>query len=154
MTDVNIRGFDACDASGIVKLHQKYNHWFEETELSVEYVMQCSVRHDFRFFVAECGGVIVGFSGVLFYESVGRAEVGPICISEAYRRKGVGSKLLEAVTSFLSQKSIHRLVARVKSENKLGVEFFVKNGFAREAVLQKYTKKGESVVQLVKFLPP
>jgi len=152
MTAVHIREFESGDAPGIVKLHQQNNRWFEESEISLDYVLQCSVRHDFRFFVAESSGVIVGFSGVLFYESVGRAEVGPICISEAYQRKDVGSRLLEAVNGFLTEKPIHRLVARVKSGNELAVAFFIKNGFAVEAHLSRYTKKGEGVVQLVKFL--
>lgn len=152
MTNFIIRGFEADDAPEIVKLHKRYDHWFEESELSVDYVLQCSLRHDFRFFVAEYDNVIVGFSGVLFYESVGRAEIGPICVLEAFQKKGVGSELLHAVMDFLRQKSIHRAIAKVKTENEQGIAFFGLNGFKREALLENYTKKDESIIQMVKFL--
>jgi len=152
MEDVLIRGFQAEDAREMVNLHKKFSHFFEESELTVEYVTQCSLRHDFRFFVAEHDCRIVGYSGVLFYESVGRAEVGPIVILDGFQNKGVGSRLLKAVINFLKEKSIHRVIAKVKSNNPLGARFFEQNGFKKEALFERYTKKGETIVQMVRFI--
>lgn len=149
---VSVRPFEAQDAQPIVELHRRFGRWFEEPEVTLDYVTGCSLRPDFRFFVAENKGSLVGYAGALFHTSVGRAEVGPICVSDGFRNMGVGSMLLEYAISFLKEKSIHRVTAKVKSGNREGVAFFEINGFKKEAVLQRYTKKGEYAVQLVRFL--
>ncbi|MFH1125541.1 MAG: GNAT family N-acetyltransferase [Candidatus Altiarchaeota archaeon] len=152
MDELIVRSFNAEDVHEIINLHRRFNRWFEESELSPDYVNQCSLRSDFRFFVAEYDKNVVGFSGVLFHESTGRAEVGPICISEEFQNMNVGSRLVEAVLDFLRQRGIHRITAKVKRENKLAIAFFEQNNFKREAVLSRYTKKGETAVQLTRFL--
>ncbi|MBM3308984.1 MAG: GNAT family N-acetyltransferase [Candidatus Altiarchaeales archaeon] len=152
MEDTFIRGFMAGDTLEMTELHKKFSSLFEESELTVDYINQCSLRHDFRFYVAEHNGSIVGYSGVLFYESVGRAEIGPIAMLDEYQNKGVGSKLLNTVLEFLKQRSIHRVTAKVKSGNESGIMFFEKNGFKKEAVFERYTKKQETIVQMVRFI--
>ena len=124
---LTVRSFEAGDEPAIVELHRQSSRWFEESSLSLDYVRQCSFRPDFRFFVAEYNGKIVGFSGVLFYESVGRAEIGPICTSSDLMNHGVGSLLLEKVFGFLKERGIHRVVARLKSSNVSGISFFQAN---------------------------
>jgi ribosomal protein S18 acetylase RimI-like enzyme len=152
MANFTVRGFRREDAGDIFRLHQQANQWFEELPIDEEFVVQVSLRPDFRFFLAEFDGDVVGFAGVLFYEHVGRAELGPICVHEKYRDMGVGSLLVEEALKFLGERKIHRVVARVKSGNKKAQLFFKVNGFGWEAVLKKYTKKGEEVVQMVRFL--
>jgi len=149
---LRVRGFEAKDAQDVIRLHRDFNQWFEESELTPEYVLQCSARGDFRFFIAESGRTVVGFLGVLFYESVGRAEVGPICVQSTFQKKGAGSRLLESVVEFLKSRSVHRVVAKVKQGNMAGVGFFRANGFEEEATLRRYTRKGEAVLQMVRFL--
>ena len=148
----HIRAFESSDAREIVDLHRKFNHWFEESKLSVEYVIQCSLRHDFRFFVAEDNNQVVGFCGVLFYESVGRAELGPVCIMDEFQGRGVGSQLVEKTIDFLKQKGIHRIVVKVKAGTQAALKFFTQKFFTQEAQLKPYTKKGEDAVQMVKLL--
>jgi len=83
---------------------------------------------------------------------VGRAEVGPICVDEAHSGKGVGSKLLEDAVSFLKEKNVHRVVARVKSGNEKARDFFTRNGFTQEATLKKFTRNGDEAAQYVRLM--
>ncbi|MDD5112361.1 MAG: GNAT family N-acetyltransferase [Candidatus Altiarchaeota archaeon] len=150
-TDALIRPFSAEDAPAIARLHKSFSQWFEEQEITQEYVLSCSLRHDFRFYTAVVDGRLAGFTGVLFYESVGRAEIGPICVDAAFQGRGIGSRLLSEVLEFLRERPIHRVTAKVKAENARVISFFERNGFEREAVLQKYTRMGEPAVQMVLF---
>ena len=150
--DALIRPFAAEDAPSIARLHKSFNRWFEEQELTRDYVLSCSLRHDFRFFTAEVDGRLAGFSGVIFYESVGRAEVGPICVDAAFQSSGIGSRLLFAVLEFLRARYIHRVTAKVKADNASGLRFFERNCFVREALLRDYTRDGDTAVQMVYFL--
>ena len=149
---MKVRPFEARDAGEIVRIHRLSSAWFEERDITREFVLSASARPDFRFFVAEDGGRVVGFCGVLYYENVGRAEVGPISVDPAFNGKGAGSTLVEYVMRFLTGEKIHRAVARVKDENTRAKEFFTKNGFTQEAHLKRFTRAGEDAVQYVRLL--
>jgi ribosomal protein S18 acetylase RimI-like enzyme len=149
---LRVRAFEGRDAEDIIRLHRLSSGWFEEDDISRDFIFSAANRADFRFFVAEEDGRVVGFCGVLYYESVGRAEVGPIAVDPAFEGNGVGSALLDYSIKFLSEKMVHRLVARVKEENARAREFFERNGFGFEARLPKFTRKGEAALQYVKFL--
>jgi ribosomal protein S18 acetylase RimI-like enzyme len=125
--------------------------WFEEFPVNEEFIIQASLRPDFKLFVAESRGDVLGFAGVLFQEHVGRAEVGPISVSPGLRGRGIGSALLGKVVEFLREKKVHRVVVRVKSGNRRAYDFFASHGFSEEASLRNYTKKGEGVYQMVLF---
>jgi len=152
MTDCRVRGFRREDASSIVRLHDMACEWFEEFPVTEAFIVEASLRPDFRLFVAESQRNVVGFAGALYQEHVGRAELGPISVDPGLQRTGVGSRLIERLLEFLKEKGIHRVVVRVKSSNKKARKFFQDRGFAKEVVLKNYTKKGEDVTQLVLFL--
>jgi [ribosomal protein S18]-alanine N-acetyltransferase len=153
MAGVTLRDFYPSDADKVLKLYLAENTWFEDIQVSREYILECSQRADFRFFIAEEGQKVVGFMGVLYFQNVGRAEVGPIVVSEKRRRNGVGASLTAKTLSFVAEKGIRRAVAKVKKDNLGAVSFFLRCGFSMEAVLRNYTQKGEDVVQLVHHLP-
>jgi len=147
-----VRDFKASDAPDIIRLHRTCAHWFEELDVGEAFVHEAADRPDFRFLVAEDEGHTMGFIGTLFYEHVGRAEVGPICVEPRCHGGGVGAMLLEKVLGFLSQRGIHRVVAKVKANNENAQRFFSSNGFAEEARLRGYTKDREDAIQYVRFL--
>ena len=151
---VRIRNFQREDAEHIVKIHEIAKESFEDIEMNSEFIINSSLRNDFRFFIATIDDEVVGFIGTLFYENVGRAEIGPIGIDDKYKNLGIGTNLVEHALEFLKEKNIHRVIARVKAENKIGLKFFEELDFKFEAYLKRYTKKCEDVVQMVRFLPP
>jgi len=149
---VKVRAFRAQDAREIIRIHSISNIWFEEGEITQEFVLNAANRNDFRFFVAEEEARVIGFCGVLYYDAVGRAELGPIAVDSSVEKNGVGSKLVEYTLSFLREKNTHRVIARVKEENNRAKEFFTKQGFTQEARLEHFTRAGENVIQYMRLL--
>ena len=149
---LTVRGFEQGDENAMVRIHKDSVEKFENLDVDENFIMRLSKRPDFRFFVADDDGEIVGFLGAVFYSSVGRAEVGPISIAEGYRNSGVGSRLLDDCENFLRTLNIRRVTAKVKYDNNESINFFKKHGFEQEAVFRRYTKDYRDVVQFVKFL--
>ncbi|MBD3260396.1 MAG: GNAT family N-acetyltransferase [Candidatus Altiarchaeales archaeon] len=149
---VQVRRYLLGDEKAISKLHLKLNDFFEEDYVSPQFIYESAHRPDFIFNVAEHAGEVTGFCGALFYESVGRAQIGPIAVSNEYMRQGIGGKLLRKTLNDLKEAGVFRVIARVKEKNQDTLVFFEKQGFRREALLEKYTKKGENTVQLLTFI--
>jgi len=152
MDDISIREFRLGDAEAIVRLHSESQEFFEEMDVTKEFIQAIAERADYRFFIAEKLGELVGFSGVLYHPSLLRAEIGPIAVSKKRRNQGIGRALYEECVGFVKAQGIRRLIAKVKAGNGNALEFFEHAGFAREGFFQEYTKGGEDVIQLVKFI--
>jgi ribosomal protein S18 acetylase RimI-like enzyme len=148
----NIRWFGVGDVDDVVGLHSQCAECFEDLDVSREFILSVEQRSDFRLAVAEDSGRVVGFAGVLFHESVGRAELGPIAVLPEYRQRGVGRLLLDFVFGCLRSFGVVRVVVVVKSLNQGALSFFLEGGFGVEAYLRGYTRAGEDAVQLVLFL--
>jgi ribosomal protein S18 acetylase RimI-like enzyme len=146
------RDFSHSDIDDVFLLYENEGIWFEDIGISREYIMECSRREDFRFFIAKDIGKTAGFIGCLFFPNVGRAEVGPIVVSKEFRDMGVGKSLLSKALDFLSMQGISRVSAKVKAENRGAIVFFMKSGFSTEAYLRGYTQKSEDIVELATYL--
>jgi len=149
---LTVRGFEQGDEKSMVRIHRSSVEKFESLNVDEGFILRLSQRPDFRFFVGDINGGIVGFLGAVFYTNVGRSEVGPIAIEERYKNSGVGSELLAYCENFLKTTGIRRITAKVRYNNNEGINFFRKHEFEQEAVLRRYTKDCGDVVQFVKFL--
>jgi GNAT superfamily N-acetyltransferase len=70
---------------------------------------------------------IVGLSGLLAKEE--EAEVEPVVVSNAFRRTGIGTKLLQHVVERAKQLGFHHLSVRPVARNADAITFFVNAGF-------------------------
>ena len=148
-----IREFKPSDASEIVRLHREYAEYFEEIEITEEFILNLSGRIDFKFFVtSNKNDNIVGFVGVLFHKNVGRGEIGPIGVDSKHKKGRLGTILVTHAFDYLRKQGISRVIARVKAMNEAALEFFKSLSFREEGYFENYTKKGEDVIQLVRFL--
>ena len=151
----HIREFEPSDARGIVRLHTESAECFESMEINEEFIQEISRRIDFIFFVAEQGtgtGDIIGFAGMLFNKTVGRGELGPVCVDPKHKNGGVGTLLVNHTLNHLQKHGVSRVIVKVKTVNDTALGFFRHLDFTREGDFKAYTKKGEDVIQLVKFL--
>lgn len=148
---IRIRDYESGDSREIVRLHRESPDSFEE-EITESFIESIAFRIDYRIFVCEKEREFIGFCGVLYHISCGRAEIGPIVVDRGNRRMGVGRSLVEYVMEYLREQGIRRVTAKVKASNKVGRCFFESLGFVGEGFFEKYTKKGEDVVQYVRFL--
>ena len=149
---VRVRFFQQSDAEDILRLYRSVGVWFEEVEVNTDFILSSAQRPDFRFMVAVDGGVVVGFLGSLYFENVGRAELGPLGVDAGSQGAGVGGALVESMLSFLSAKGVRRVIVKIKASNTGAQRFFLKQGFMYEAYLRDYTVKNEDVVQLARSL--
>ncbi|RLG10483.1 hypothetical protein DRN73_07700 [Candidatus Pacearchaeota archaeon] len=150
--EIKIREFHEGDVNEIFSIHKENEDFFENFIFDKNFILEISQRNDFKFFVVEVSGSIVGFSGVLFHQSFGRAEIGPIALREEFKKKDIGKKLLMHTIEFLKMKGIRRVTAKIKVKKKVAIDFFKKFGFEKEGYFKEYTKNREDVVQMVKFL--
>lgn len=149
---VTTRYYEHRDADGVLRLYRGAGSWFEDVEVTRDFIVSSSERPDFRFIVAEDSGALAGFIGALYYKGVGRAEMGPIAVEGSKRTRGVGSALVESMMRFLSLQGIRRVTVKVKAENRAAVSFFLSQGFGHEAYLRRYTLKGEDVTEMVAYI--
>jgi RimJ/RimL family protein N-acetyltransferase len=147
-----IREYLPGDAPAIIRMHNQSEEAFEELELTEEFIDYIARREDYRFFIATLERSPIGFCGVLFYPSMGRAEIGPIAVDKRYRRSEVGKEMHDAVFAYLKRRDIRRVTAKVKASNACATGFFTGMGFAQEGFFREYTRKKEDVVQYVKFV--
>ena len=147
-----LRWFEPSDTEQVMSLYAGEDQWFEKIGVTRDFILISSQRLDFRFLVAEEEGKIVGFTGCLYFEAVGRAEIGPLEVDAEHRRKGVGEALIKGMTEFLKEKKIRRVAAKVKADNRAAQQFFIKQGFRIESCLRDYTQEHESIIGLVTFI--
>lgn len=86
--------------------------------------------------VAEADGRIAGF---LLAESEGhRAHLITIDVLEAYRRRGIGSRLLRAIEERLAERGVRRVMLETATDNQAAVAFWQRHGYRTVEVLKRY----------------
>lgn len=79
-------------------------------------------------FLAVCGGVCIGTVRI----STGWREQGYIedlTVDAAYRRKGVGKKLMDSAVDWCREQKLNRIILETQDNNLYACRFYVKYGF-------------------------
>ncbi|HQQ95274.1 MAG TPA: GNAT family N-acetyltransferase [Bacteroidia bacterium] len=102
-----------------------------EVEVSVDQMVEWGFGSNplFRFFVAEIEGQVRGTA--LFYHKYSTWKgkcifLEDIIVQEAFRAKGIGSKLFDAVLQVARQEGVKRLEWQVLEWNKPAIRFYEK----------------------------
>jgi len=77
--------------------------------------------------VAELGGQVVAFGGLLCNSEEG--EVEPVIVSQPYRDKGIGTRLVEHVVGEAKKKKVRFLYIRPVARNERAISLYVRLGF-------------------------
>lgn len=97
-----------------------------------------------KIFVAEENGEITGFIIPTFSPGVTRSGwIGSIFISEPFRRKGTGSKLMEKGIDWLKQKGAKKVELTAYEVNQEALSFYKKNNFKKQPV--KFVRLGKKI---------
>ena len=147
MEDLVIRKGGPEDVDGIAALEQVCfaSPWSRE-----------SIYHDLAenplavYMAAECGGEIVGYVGIWLVAEEG--YINNVAVSPSYRRRHVGSALIEAMLAITGQAGIQRHTLEVRVSNQAAKGLYEKFGF-REAGLRKgyYEDNGEDAVIMWRY---
>lgn len=93
-------------------------------------------------FVAVAGDEIVGTASI---EWAGVSDIG-MALLPAWRGKGVGSALLEAMISWAEEHGSHKMELRVWPHNEAAIALYEKFGFEREGYLKRHYRRSNGEV--------
>jgi len=149
---IQIRNFGEEDSVSVIEIHDLCKNRFQFRELTPEFLSELSHMPEFKFVVAVLDGRVIGFAGVMFYETLKLSEFGPVAVHPDYRNRGIGSEFIKYLLEFLMSKKITGITVRVKSDNPVAIKFFEKFGFKIEARFRISQKNTHEIIWLVKFL--
>lgn len=107
-----------------------------------------------RFFAAVCDGEVCGYIGA--HNILGEIYMTNIAVSEKYRCKGIGEKLLQKLISVCENEQADFITLEVRESNSAALNLYEKTGFKavgkrkafyenprEDAVLMTYKRNGE-----------
>ena len=103
------------------------------------------------FFTAKIGGETAGYIGS--FNVVGEVSVTDIAVSEKFRKKGVGTKLLEHLEKVCREKNAEFITLEVRASNEKAISLYEKCGFSRVGERKGfYSHPTENAVLMTKTL--
>ena len=138
---------DAKEIANIIKRH------FESDYMGMANFDEGYIKEKMKkdtFLVADSDSIIGCIR--LSFVDIDLAEIRTLCVDKEYRGKGIAQSLLNEAVSFLKEKKMRKLIARMKSDNKDAITLFEKNGFKQEGYFLEHYRKGIDVLQFYKFL--
>lgn len=103
------------------------------------------------FIVAERGKRVIGFAlGALTTRR--RARLLMLAVHPSFRRRGVGSALIDAFFREAAVRGAETVVLEVRISNKDAIRFYQRHGFRITGILDRYYSSGESAYTMQKVL--
>ena len=100
--------------------------------------------------VALDGGIVTGYAGM--WHIVNEGQVTNIAVDPIYRRKGVGSLLVEALISVAKEREMFGITLEVRENNAIAQGLYKKYGFVPEGLRKRYySDTGEDAVIMWKY---
>ncbi len=84
-------------------------------------------RSDSDLYIAERRGLVAGYA--VFWAVTDQGELGNVAVAEAFRGKGIGSKLVEAVLERAAQRGVHEVFLEVRKSNEGAQNLYKAFGF-------------------------
>jgi ribosomal-protein-alanine N-acetyltransferase len=100
--------------------------------------------------VAEADGEVAGF--ILTEQTAGRAHVITLDVLEAYRRRNIGSRLLQAAEQEAAKQGVPRMVLETATTNKAAIALWKKHGYREIATIAAYYGPGLDAFEMHKTL--
>jgi GNAT superfamily N-acetyltransferase len=132
IAEVNIRKANREDVPSLLALVQElaeYEHCPDEVEVSVEEMEEAGFGPGkvFDAFVADAEGVVVGMA--IFYTGYSTWKgktlyLEDFLVTQAWRRKGVGKLLFDAVIQEAKNRKVRRMDWQVLDWNEPAIEFY------------------------------
>lgn len=94
--------------------------------------------------VAELDGEVVGYIGAL--DIIDDYNIIGIAVDKNTRRKGIGGKLLKALTKIARDRQVQTLSLEVDTTNQPAINFYKKNNFEQTSVRKKYYKDNDAMI--------
>ena len=96
-------------------------------------------KENFRYYVAEENGEILGYCGFLFV--LDEAEIPNVCVKESARRRGVGRKMMETLIKEAANLGMCRLLLEVRESNVGARALYESLGFCEDGIRKNFYEK-------------
>ena len=107
--------------------------------------IEALVTDDKKFaLAAEDDGHLTGYIGISYV--LDEAEVGNICVSGSYRRRGIARSLIEEAKERLYDRGVVRIFLEVESDNSGAISLYEKCGFIRYSERKDYYGTGRDAL--------
>ena len=107
-------------------------------------------RSDFLGFAAYFQGELAGYiCGTALFEE---GEIPKVAVREKYRKTGLGMKLVAAMVACMRKKGVEKIFLEVRISNAAALGLYIKNGFEKTRIRNRYYPDGEDAVEMLKVL--
>jgi ribosomal-protein-alanine N-acetyltransferase len=131
---LTIRQYDAHDFAALHKLDQTcFPPGIAYSKTMLRYFLAQPAA---ECLVAVDGAKIVGF--MLSEENPPLAHIITLDVAESHRRHGVGTELLRESEAHLAFRGVRTVLLETATTNDVGVAFWERHGYRKEAVLKNY----------------
>jgi len=103
-------------------------------------------------FIASIEGKIIGSIVILLRKHIANARIYILNVHPEYRRKGVGSLLMEATIIFLREKRYKKVTIETGINNQGAINLYISKGFIVDKILEKYYSNGTDAKHLMLML--
>ena len=146
MIDVTVREACAASASELAKMEADlFSDAWSENSLVSTLQSPCSFS-----LVAVCGGTVVGY--LLASLLAPEGELLRIGVHPAYRKKGIGARLMENFLTAAKAKGCVALFLEVRADNFPAISLYRRFGFLDYGVRKKYYRDPEADALLMRIL--
>ncbi len=148
LDDVVIAQMAECDLDEVLAIERESfpSAWSRES-----YERELRNRNS-HYFTARYGRRLIGYFGM--WVVVDEAHITTLAVHPQWRRKGLGGRLLNAVTDVAQRQGVSRVTLEVRERNEAAIAMYRKFGFQVKGILPGYygdTK--ENGVVMCKVLP-
>lgn len=103
------------------------------------------------FLVADLDGHPVGFLAAVV-SADGQARILMLAVTVGFRRKGIGSQMMNAFIQACAMRGIRRIELEVRVSNQEAIDFYKRYSFETAGVLPKFYTDGEDGYKMIKHL--
>jgi len=105
-----------------------------------------------RFFVAEDNGGIIGYSRMHLYRWNNSAYIITLLVDAEHRRKGIGTRLLQAMENFAKENKARVLLFDTSTDNTPALQLYFKKDFKICGYNDRIYQSGKIALYLAKEL--
>ena len=97
------------------------------------------------FLVAQQDNMVVGYI-IFWIRFEGEGHIISIAVDPNYRRKGIGSRLLDMALEIFKRYNVNDIKLEVRTSNKCAIKFYRDSGFNKKEILNRYYEDFEDAV--------
>ena len=135
MSGIQVRRMEAADAEAVSCMEQQ----IFSMPWSRQGFLDALTGENAIFLVAEAEGRIAGYCGM--YCAAEEGEITNVAVEAAYRRSGIGTKLMESLLTEAKDAGIKTVILEVRSSNGDAIRLYEKFGFELQGVRKGFYEK-------------